>query len=111
EPISERNALRSLGSDLHPLGIFTNDAVVYDARGNRVGPQACLLTGSFNLKDWLYSLFYLARFIPLRDLANAMLLEQYELIDMIKVRNFEKLAKIQPALDFQKQNDIPVGKL
>lgn len=104
---AEKEGLRGLGMNIHPLAIFTNDAAVYDAQGKRITPDL----ENFNLKDWLYSLFYGARFVSWQELAEYITLGEYELIDVLKARNFEQLAAIQPALQFQEDNGISKGKL
>lgn len=103
----ERKALEGLKHNIHPLAIFTNNATVYNAKGEYVSVQQ----DDFDLKDWLYSLFYGARFVSWQELAEYLSLGEYDLIDVLKARNFEQLAFIQPALKFQEENNIPIGKL
>lgn len=108
---AEVNALKELKEDLHPLAIFTNDAPVYDARGKNMAPSEWINQEQFNLQDWLYSLFYAARFVSWKDLADYLTLNQYDLVEQMKVQNFDHLASIQPVLEYQEKHGIPKGKL
>lgn len=108
---AEIEGLKGLGGDLHPLAIFTSNAPVYNADGENMAPKEWLQMDYFNLKDWLYALFYGARFVSWHDLAEYLMLGEYELIDALKVQNLEHLLDIQPALRYQKINSIPTGKL
>lgn len=107
----EKEGLKALKEDLHPLAIFTNEAVAYDVKGRVVTPGEWIQQGDFDLKDWLYGLFYGARFVSWHELATYLSLGKYDLIDVLKVQNFKSLAKLQPALAFQKDNGVPQGKL
>lgn len=107
----EQEGLAALGTDLHPLAIFTRDAPVYDAQGNNVSPHHWIEQDKFNLKDWLHALFYGARFVSWKELATYLSLGQHDLIDVLKARNFKELAAIQPALAYQEQHGIVKGKL
>lgn len=108
---AERDGLTSLGEDIHPLGIFTNNVAVFDVNGRQVDPHEWISLEDFNLKDWLYALFYGARFVSWKELAEYLTLGQFELIEVLKARNFEQLKKIQPALHYQEKQGITVGKL
>lgn len=108
---AEKEGLRGLAENIHPLAIFTNDIPVYNANGEDVSPYKWIEQGDFNLENWLYSLFYGARFVSWDELAEYLMLGEYELMDVLKAHNFPSLATIQPALQFQKENNIPVGKL
>lgn len=109
----EKKGLKSLGYDLHPLAIFTDNASVYNAEGERVTPREWidLQDDDFSLKNWLYKLFYGARFVSWGELSEYLSLGKYELVEALKLANYEHLARLQPALDFQQQYNIPVGKL
>ena len=108
---AEKEALKYLGHNLHPLAIFTNNAPTYNAKGENVSPGAYLEENDFNLKNWLYSLFYGARFVSWQELSEYLTLRQYDLIDVLKARNFEQLAAIQEDLQTQENKGIPKGKL
>lgn len=108
---AEKEGLRALHEDIHPLAIFTNNAPVYDAQGNNISPQKWIEQDKFDLKNWLLALFYGARFVSWKELAEYLSLGEYELMDVLKARNFNELAKIQPALQYQEDQGIPVGKL
>ena len=108
---SEKEALSGLKHDIHPLSIFTNNTTVYDVQGNLVSPYEHIQQDRFNLKNWLYALFYGARFVSWKELAEYLNLGKYELIDVLKARNIQQLLPIQPALKYQDENDIPQGKI
>src|SRR5699024_9442809 len=104
---AEKEGLRALGEDLHPLAILTNNVPVYNADGINMSPEQWMSKGIFNLKDWMYALFYGARFVSWHELAEYLMLGEYDLIEKLKTNNFNHLAHIQPALEFQKVNNIP----
>lgn len=108
---AERQGLKGLNEKLHPMAIFTNNAEVYNAKGEKITPQEWMPIDVFNLKDWLYALFYGARFVSWSELAEYLTLGQYDMIDVLKLRNFNELVEIQPALEYQKSKRITVGKL
>lgn len=108
---AEKEGLKGLGENLHPLAIFTNNAPVYNAKGENISPQKWIEQGEFDLKNWLYALFYGARFVSWQELSEYLSLGRYDLVDVLKARNFEQLASIQPQLEIQKEKGIPVGKL
>lgn len=108
---AEREGLQGLGANIHPLAIFTNNSPVYNAQGHNISPAEWILQDDFNIEDWLYALFYGARFVSWQELAKYLTLGEYELIDVLKARNLKQLAHIQPALQYQKENGIPEGKL
>lgn len=107
----EKTALKGLGENLHPLAIFTNHAAVYNAKGENVSPAKWIEQDEFDLKNWLYALFYGARFVSWQELAEYLTLGQYDLVEVLKARNFEQLSHIQEELALQKKRGIPVGKL
>lgn len=108
---AEKEGLKGLKEDLHPLAIFTNKAPVYNAKGENISPQEWMQLDKFDLKDWLYALFYGARFVSWQELAEYLTLGEFELIDVLKARNFKQLAHIQEQLQQQKDKGIPQGKL
>lgn len=107
----EKAGLRSLGMDLHPLSIFTNDVPVYNAKGQNISPAEWIGQEEFDLEDWLYALFYGARFVSWQELSEYISLGQYELIDILKARNFNELRNLQGDLQKQEDKGIPKGKL
>lgn len=109
----ERNSLRALRFDLHPLAIFTNNAVAYNAQGEVVTPGEWLdmRDENFSIKNWLYKLFYGARFVSWQELSEYLSLGKYDLVEALKLANYKQLASIQPALRFQEQQGIPKGKI
>lgn len=108
---AEGQALLGLQADLHPLAIFTNNAAVYNAKGQNIAPSEWIRQDKFDLKDWLYGLFYGARFVSWQELAEYITVGEFDLMDVLKARNFPQLARIQPALSYQQTNHVPVGKL
>ena len=108
---AEKQGLKSLGADLHPLAIFTNDAAVYNTKGENISPKAWLGQDDFSIENWLYALFYGARFVSWKELSEYLSLGKYDLIDVLKARNFEQLKSIQADLQKQEERGIPKGKL
>lgn len=108
---AEKHGLRALQYDMHPLAIFTNDAPVYDIQGNNISPREYMRQDLFDIKNWLYSLFYGARFVSWGELSTYLSLGKHELIDALKTANLKHLLDIQPALNYQKENGITEGKL
>lgn len=108
---AEARGLTHLGPDLHPLAIFTNGATVYNSSGENVTPAKWIEQDEFDLKNWLYALFYGARFVSWKELSEYLSLSKYELVDALKAHNFQSLKDLQPQLQEQKEKGIPVGKL
>lgn len=108
---AERVGLSGLGEDIHPLAIFTNDVPVFDAHGRNISPYEWIPLDQFDLKNWLYALFYGARFVSWKELAEYLTLDKYDMIDVLKANNFKQLQKIQPALAYQDKQGITKGKL
>lgn len=108
---SEKAGLRALGPNLHPLAIFTNGAKVYNAKGENISPKEWLGQDEFSLENWLYALFYGARFVSWKELSEYLSLGKYELVDVLKAHNFENLKHLQAELQKQEEKGIPKGKL
>jgi len=108
---AEQVGLSYLDEDIHPLTIFTNNTPVYNVRGEIVSPDKWIPLDDFNVQDWLYALLYGARFVSWKELAEYLTLGKYDLIEVLKARNFKQLQKIQPALNYQDKRGITKGKL
>lgn len=105
---SEAKSMNVLGHDANPLSIFTNGTPAYDSKGHLVPSNEWWEPS--DLKNFIQSLLYASRFMPLKDLAHALSLEQYDLIDTLKARNYQQLQPLQLALNYQKENDLITGK-
>lgn len=89
---AEAEGLKSLGISLHPLSIFTDNSPIYNTKGDNISPKKWIEQDDFDLKNWLYALFYGARFVSWKELADYLSLGKFDLIDVLKTRNFEQLS-------------------
>lgn len=106
---AERKAMEVLQLEVNPLAVFTGQAFALDSKGNKV-PEGEFASAE-DVKSYFQGLLYGARFVPLKDLANYLNLGKYELVDVLKARNFANLSEIQPALKYQEKQGITQGKL
>jgi hypothetical protein len=104
----EAKAMRILGIENHPLSVFLGESPAYDAKGEPITLQE--YTTAEDITDFFQSMLYGLRYVSSRDLAHYLMLGEFDLINNLKMQNVEKLLDIQPALQFQKEHDIPIGK-
>lgn len=108
---AEADSMKVLQNELNPLTIFTGGTKVYDTAGNLTTPEDYTGMEKFDVKNYIQSLLYGGRFVHIAELAKYLLLDQYELVEVLQARNFEQLSRIQPALRYQEATGIQVGTL
>lgn len=106
---AEREAMKGLAHDINPIAVLTGNAYALDTKGNHV--PADQWSSTQDIKSYIQSVLYGARFVPLADLAEYLTVGEYELVDVLKARNFDSLASIQNTLRWQEQRGIVKGKL
>lgn len=106
---AERESMKGLAHDINPIAVLTGNAFALDSKGNHV--PADQWASATDIKTYLQSVLYGARFVPLHELAEYLSLGEYEMVDVLKARNFESLAEIQNVLEWQERKGIVKGKL
>lgn len=106
---AESEAMEILELENNPLSIFTGYSTPFDFQGNKMDPTDFL--GPYkSFKTWLQGQLYASRYLPYQDYVRFMYLNEYDILESLKHQNVEKLLMIKPALSYQKENNLPIGK-
>lgn len=103
----EAKSMEILKHDNNPLSLF-NGAPAYNAKGDVIPTKDFL--GVYNIKEWMQGLLYASRYVPHEELVKYMYLDDFDMLDQLKLQNVQQLIKMQPSLTYQKDHNIIVGK-
>ena len=104
----EKNLMTMLGRDNHPLSVFLGKSQAYTATGERI--ERSKFTSYDDVKDFFQEYLYALRYCSMKDLADFLMLGEFDLVENLKMHNVKELLEIQPSLAYQKKHNIPVGK-
>ena len=104
----EAELLKYLDHENNPLSIFTGYTVVRDSEGKQITRQE-FLGKDMSFTDFLQGLLYAARYLNHTEYVKATALSRYDLVEAMKHDRIIELMKIQPALEYQKLNNIVIG--
>lgn len=101
------------GHAIHPLHAAITGERLNDREGNNVTFREKYGIGEeeFTIKHWLQGLLFYSYYMSLGDLARYLSLNKLVMAEEEKKKRLERLIKIQPALNFQAENGIPIAAM
>lgn len=66
--------------------------------------------GDLSVKEWLQGMLYAGKYVSHEDLSRFMTLGEFDLVERIKTDRIIELLKVQPALAYQAERDMVLGK-
>lgn len=102
----EAKLLEILGMENNPL-LAKNFYRIED--GEMISREE-FFAGEGSIKEWFQSMLYAGRYLSHADLVRYLTLGEFDLVERMKTDRIIELLKIQPALAYQAQHDLIVGK-
>lgn len=106
---TEKEVLKIVGYLNNPLAVLGGNATPREVNGEAITLNEFSGQSDLDLKKWFQQLFYSARYLSHKDLIKYLLLGDFDLVEMERAGHIRELIRIQPALRFQKDHDIPIG--
>ncbi|MDA2681053.1 hypothetical protein PDQ70_16450 [Bacillus cereus group sp. Bc011] len=101
-------ALAFLEHQNNPVSIYLGNSKAFDTYGNEISRSQ--FSSANNITSFFQQYLYSLRFCSMKDLANALILKDNDLYDAARFSNVAELVRVQPALQYQRKKDLPVGK-
>lgn len=101
-------ALAFLEHQNNPVSIYLGKSKAFDTYGNEISRSQ--FSSANNITSFFQQYLYALRFCSMKELANALILKDNDLYDAARFSNVSELVRVQPALQYQRKKDLPVGK-